>query len=95
MSKNAVEELMSGFGAPFKSTKPGATVNEDNRTLTEEQKQQFSYLLSSIVIDPFINVSIEYIIKEESDYVFDGGRTIDECIDILQNRIGLYLSETE
>jgi len=95
VSKNAVEELMSGFGAPFKSTKPEAPVNEEQRVLTEEQKQQFYDLLSSIVIDPFINVSIEYMIKEESDYVFDGGRNIDECIDILQNRIGLYLSETE
>ncbi len=35
------------------------------------------------------------IIKEESDYVFNGERTIDEFVNIIKSRIGLYMSETQ
>ena len=63
--------------------------------LTEKQKQQLSDLIYNIEIDPFVNRMMEYIIKEESDYFFEGERTKSECIDILQNRIGIYLSENQ
>ena len=33
------------------------------------------------------------IIKEECDYVVNGERTPDQCIDILNDRIGTYLAE--
>ncbi|MDO4863941.1 MAG: hypothetical protein Q4A05_07215, partial [Ruminococcus sp.] len=64
-------------------------------TLSDEQKQQLTDLLDSIKIDPFVNSAMEQMIKEESDYVFEGERSAEQCADILQSRIGLYLSETE
>ena len=33
------------------------------------------------------------IIKEECDYVVNGERTPDQCIDILNDRVGTYLAE--
>lgn len=63
--------------------------------LSDEQKQQLEYFLNNLEIDPFVNNNMEQIIKEESDYVFEGERSTEQCSDILQNRIGLYLSETQ
>ena len=64
-------------------------------TLSDEQLRQLADFLSSVKIDPFVNPAMEQIIKEESDYVFEGERSIQQCVDILQNRIGIYLSETQ
>ncbi|MBR5684099.1 MAG: extracellular solute-binding protein [Ruminococcus sp.] len=63
--------------------------------LSAEQKKQLEDFLNELEIDPFVNRNMEQIIKEESDYVFEGERSVEQCVDILQNRIGLYLSETQ
>ena len=63
--------------------------------ISEEQKQQLYDYINRIKIDPFVNKNIEQIIKEESDYVFNGERTIDEFVNIIKSRIGLYMSETQ
>lgn len=63
--------------------------------LSEEQNNQLKNFIENVKIEPFVNTYIEQIIKEESDYVFDGNRSIDECVNILQNRFELYLSEKQ
>jgi hypothetical protein len=63
--------------------------------LSEEQNNQLKNFIENVKIEPFVNTYIEHIIKEESDYVFDGNRSIDECVNILQNRFELYLSEKQ
>ena len=63
--------------------------------LSAEQKKQLEDFLNDLEIDPFVNRNMEQIIKEESDYVFESERSTQQCVDILQNRIGLYLSETQ
>ena len=62
---------------------------------SDEQKQILYDYINRVEIDPFVNKNIEQIIKEESDYVFNGERSIDEFIEIINSRIGLYLSETQ
>ena len=64
-------------------------------TLSDAQRKQLSDLVTSFEIDPFVSPNMEWMIKEESDYVFEGERSAEQCADILQNRIGLYLSETQ
>ena len=64
-------------------------------TVSDAQIKQLSDLVTSFEIDPFVSPNMEWMIKEESDYVFEGERSAEQCADILQNRIGLYLSETQ
>ena len=82
---NEMKTLVSAFECPDGSEK----------SLSDAQIQQLSDFLSRLKIDPFVDPSMEHIIKEESDYVFEGERSVQQCVEILQNRIGLYLSETE
>ncbi len=63
--------------------------------LSDAQIKQLSDFITSLEIDPFVSPNMEWMIKEESDYVFEGERSAEQCADILQNRIGLYLSETQ
>ena len=94
VKKSVVDSLLEAEGES--SVNAAVTLNDGSTdSLSAEQKQQFVDFITSVEIDPFVNTLMENIIKEESDYVFEGERSVDECVDILQNRIELYLSETE
>lgn len=95
VSKKAVENLLELSEYNGRSINADITLPDGSTMkLTEEQKQQFVDFLDNLVIDPFVNTAMEQIIKQESDYVFEGERSIDECVNNLQNRFELYLSET-
>ena len=94
VKKSVVDSLLEAEGES--SVNAAVTLNDGSTdSLSAEQKQQFADFITSVEIDPFVNTLMETIIKEESDYVFEGERSVDECVDILQNRFELYLSETE
>ncbi|SEK28712.1 ABC-type glycerol-3-phosphate transport system, substrate-binding protein [Ruminococcus sp. YRD2003] len=93
----SAEDASAGAKPPF-DTSITASVEVPNgelMRLNSEQIRQLGDFLENLEIDPFVDPAMEQIIKEESDYVFEGERTIDQCVNILQNRIELYLSESQ
>lgn len=55
-------------------------------------KQAYDYICS-VDFDPYWNYKIQNIIDEECMPVIAGERSADECADILQSRISIYMSE--
>jgi chromosomal replication initiation ATPase DnaA len=46
-------------------------------------------------VEPFVYDDVKSIIKEEFAYIYNGERTSDKCIDILNDRVEKYLAENE
>jgi len=46
-------------------------------------------------VEPFVYDDVKSIIKEEFAYIYNGERTPDKCIDILNDRVEKYLAENE
>ena len=66
--------------------------NETWRINPEQIQQAIDYA-TSVKIDQGITPEINNIIKEEYSAVMNGEKSADECVDMLNSRIGLYLSE--
>ncbi len=64
-------------------------------TITDAQKKQLDDYIHNMNIFLYEDKEVINIIKEECDYVINGERTPDQCIDILNDRIGTYLAENE
>ena len=62
-------------------------------TITDAQKKQLDDYIHNMKIFFYEDEEVVDIIKEECDYVVNGERTPDQCIDILNDRIGTYLAE--
>ena len=62
-------------------------------TITDTQKKQLDDYIHNMKIFFYEDEEVVDIIKEECDYVVNGERTPDQCIDILNDRIGTYLAE--
>ncbi|HRR75658.1 MAG TPA: extracellular solute-binding protein [Ruminococcus sp.] len=66
--------------------------NETWRISPEQIQQAIDYA-TSVKIELGITPEINNIIKEEYSAVMNGEKSADECVDMLNNRIGTYLSE--
>ena len=66
--------------------------NETWRMSPEQIQQAIDYA-TSVKIDLGITPEINNIIKEEYSAVMSGEKSPDECVDMLNSRIGIYLSE--
>jgi len=64
-------------------------------TITDTQKKQLDDYIHNMKIFFYEDEEVVNIIKEECDYVVNGERTPDQCIDILNDRVGTYLAENE
>lgn len=62
-------------------------------TITDAQKKQLDDYIHNMKIFFYEDEEVVDIIKEECDYVVNGERTPDQCIDILNDRVGTYLAE--
>ena len=62
-------------------------------TITDTQKKQLDDYIHNMKIFFYEDEEVVDIIKEECDYVVNGERTPDQCIDILNDRVGTYLAE--
>ncbi len=62
-------------------------------TITDAQKKQLDDYIHNMKVFIYEDEEIVNIIKEECDYVVNGERTPDQCIDILNDRVGTYLAE--
>ena len=73
------------------SMAPGIELAADK--VTGEQVSRIEALLDAGQQAPWKTKPILEIIKEESEAYFDGSKTAEEVIEILQNRVQLYLDE--
>ena len=51
--------------------------------------------IRNVEFEPYINNTVENIVREEYHKCFAGEATPQECADILNNRVSIYLSESE
>jgi len=62
-------------------------------SISQEQIDQFLSYLDNVTFEPYYDTMLDDIIKEEYTAVLNGEKSADECVDMLNSRIGLYLSE--
>lgn len=62
-------------------------------TMTDEAIDETLSYIKSVKFYPYYDKQIDSIIKEEYQSVLEGEKSIDECVNILNSRIGIYLSE--
>ncbi|MCM1507523.1 MAG: extracellular solute-binding protein [Ruminococcus flavefaciens] len=64
-------------------------------TMSEEAKQQVVDYIRRIEFEPYTSDTVDNMVFEEYHKCFAGETTPQQCADILNNRVSLYLSETE
>ena len=74
-------------------TRPSHFDSNETWWISPEQIQQAIDYATSVKIDLGITPEINNIIKEEYSAVMNGEKSADECVDMLNSRIGIYLSE--
>ncbi len=62
-------------------------------SISQEQIDQFLGYLDNVTFEPYYDTMLDDIIKEEYTAVLNGEKSADECVDMLNSRIGIYLSE--
>lgn len=60
---------------------------------TKEQLADLESLLGRAVFFPYKTQEILAIIEEETALYFDGSKSMEETVDVIQNRVQLYLDE--
>lgn len=68
--------------------------SDENFRITDDAVNQLAEYVGTVTLEPYTDLQAESIINEECGAVFAGERTPGECAEILNSRIGLYLSET-
>lgn len=63
------------------------------RKTTQDELQRFENLLNSIDKIDLYNTAIYEIVYEASEAYFAGDKTLDETVNIIQNRVSLYVNE--
>lgn len=66
---------------------------DDGLHITDELVAQAYEYICNVDFDPYWNYKIQNMIDEECMPVIAGERSADECADILQSRIAIYMSE--
>lgn len=94
-TKKAVENLC-GMGSYISNSirAPYSYPNSDEKhEISDDKVNQLAEYISTVTLEPYADLQIESIIKEECGAVYAGERTPEECADILSSRVGIYLSE--
>lgn len=61
--------------------------------ITEHQMNMTKEAIENAVFRSDTWLQVRWIIQEEAEYYFSGAKALDEVIDIMQNRVWLYLNE--
>jgi hypothetical protein len=86
--------MKSGGSEPSKA---GAALSFNEITVgnnTDEDNEKFMDFIKSVSGIRKLDRTISNIIQEEVDYYLAGQKSADEIMDIIENRINLYISET-
>ncbi len=94
-TKKAVENLCSMGSYMSNSIRAPYSYPDSDEQLeiTDDAVNQLAEYIGTVTLEPYTDLQIESIINEECGAVYAGERTPEECADILNNRIGIYLSE--
>ncbi len=63
--------------------------------ISDEALNKVVDYIRNVEFEPYTSAEVENIVSEEYHKCFDGGTTPQECADMINNRVSLYLSETE
>ncbi len=69
--------------------------SEEQIEMPDEAINQAVDYIRNVEFEPYMSNTVEEIIFEEYHKCFDGETTPQECVDMLNNRVSLYLGETE
>ncbi len=69
--------------------------SDEQVQISEEALQKVVDYIRSVRFEPYTNNTVQNIVREEYHKCFAGESTPQECADILENRVSIYLSETE
>lgn len=73
---------------------PGSPLDSEHEVrISDEYKDMLCDYIKSVKLNVYAPYEIKNIIDEECDAVLAGEKTPEECIDILNSRVSLYLSE--
>ena len=72
---------------------PNSTYEYSVHPLTQEERDLFMSLAEHATPLDLTSQRINIIVSEEIDYYFSGQKTLDEVIDVIQNRVSLFLKE--
>ncbi len=75
------------------SIRSSITVSDQAMYLPEDIVQKYKEYISSVRIDPWYDKSLDDIIWTECRSVVDGEQSPEECAEVLNERIELYLAE--
>jgi len=93
VSRTLLEKLYNKKDTSDKNSVYSSESGVFNKPITQERVDQlYNYILSA-KIEPYHDSEIEAMIAEETAYVLNGERTPEQCIDILNDRVGTYLAE--
>ncbi len=67
--------------------------NNTTVTISDEIVQKTLDYIKNIEFNPYYDTQVNNIIREEYMAVLNGEQSIDECVEILESRISIYLSE--
>ncbi|MCM1132737.1 MAG: ABC transporter substrate-binding protein [Ruminococcus flavefaciens] len=96
VTKTAVDRLCNNTSAYIGNsirTRSSYPDGGEEFEITDEEISKIAEYIGSVKLEPYSDSQIENIIDEECGAVFAGERTPQECADILNDRIGTYLSE--
>ena len=87
-----------GLGSGLLSDKPEVTPGKIRYLFTEQHEREFLDFLDNIAGQPISTLSddvITEILTEEITSFFGGAKTAEECANVIQSRVSIYLSENE
>lgn len=71
----------------------GMELDEESSVITDEYKSMLADYIESVKMDIYSPLQVKYIIDEEAQAVLAGERSAEDCAEILDNRVSIYLSE--
>ena len=72
-------------------TEANSTFSIDNK---EEIFEEYDAILhKTVVCDNFMSIEIYDIVCEEADPYFYGDRSLEECINLIETRVQIYINE--
>ncbi len=96
--KTVIDELLTNknpedYTSIYSAGIDDGKISTDENHITEEAVQKLYNYILNVDIDPYFNFEVQNIINEDSAAVISGDMTGEECADIIQSRVSIYLNE--
>ena len=89
------DPVIEGYGGGWTMTgSDGSEWTYEYRPITKEEVDMVETLLAGAkAINISLDNQLSNIINEEAEYYFSGSKSVDEVVNIIQNRVNLYVQE--